>query len=567
MFLQSDIKFQVRLMRWWKYFVWTITFTAISVLLGWQFNIGILKRPLVFVLAVIIVFFIALWYNTILLNKRDLQKSETEKALKESQEQVQAIFRGAPDAVIVIDEEGKIIQWNKQAELLFGWTAQEVCFKPLSDFIIPHQYREQHRQGMQRFIKTGKSGILDNNTIELKAIKKDSSEIDVSLSISPTMLKEKYLFVGFIRDITEKRKTEEQLRQFNKLLEEQVKEKTAEITGIFERITDGFIELDKNFCYTYINKKTAELIRRDPQSLIGKCVWDIFPDVVGTETYKAFRKAMAEQCYIIHTDYYEPLNLWQENHIYPSPEGLSIFIRDISKKRNAEELLKQSYEDIRRLASHQEKIREEERTSIAREIHDELGQQLTVLKMDISWLNKNSSQDEEKIKQRITGLLQMIDNTIRTVRRISSELRPSILDDLGLLAALEWLSSDFEKKSGIKTTFITDVSELNLDTSINTAMFRIFQESLTNVARHAQASEVFALLKIENDELLIRIKDNGNGFIMSGIENKKTLGILGMKERVALIKGEYKIDSSPGKGTTVEVRVPVSSETEPKTSV
>lgn len=239
---------------------------------------------------------------------------------------------------------------------------------------------------------------------------------------------------------------------------------------------------------------------------------------------------------------------------------------DISEMKNAEELLKHSYEDIRRLASHLEKIREEERITIAREIHDELGQQLTVLKMDISWIKKNIMPKEEKAKQRIIGLLQMIDLTIKTVRRISSELRPSVLDDLGLVAALEWLSGDFEKRSGIKTKFVTDTNDLNLDATTSTALFRIFQESLTNIARHAQASEVYASLKKENEKLLISIKDNGKGFVISSIANKKTLGILGIKERVALLQGKYEIISSPGQGSTVKVLVPVSSITEPKTS-
>ena len=239
---------------------------------------------------------------------------------------------------------------------------------------------------------------------------------------------------------------------------------------------------------------------------------------------------------------------------------------DISEMKKTVELLKNSYEDIRRLASHLEKIREEERITIAREIHDELGQQLTVLKMDISWIKKNMSPKEEKGKQKITDLLQMIDLTIKTVRRISSELRPSVLDDLGLIAALEWLSNDFEKRSGIKTRFVADITDLDLDAGINTALFRIFQESLTNVARHAQASEVYASLKKENEKLLISIKDNGKGFVISSIANKKTLGILGIKERVALLQGEYEIISSPGEGSTVKVMVPVSSITEPKTS-
>src|SRR5688572_30097396 len=183
---------------------------------GWIFHYGSrfeLYTPefssVLFVLVIILIFFVALWYNTILLNERDLQRRETEKALKESQEQVDAIFRSAPDAVIIMDEEGRILQWNKQAQSLFGWAKPEVWYERFINFIIPHRYREEYKQGWQSFIKTGKSRIFDT-ALELKGLKKDNSEIDISLSISPTMLKNKYLFVGFIRNITERKKTEEQ---------------------------------------------------------------------------------------------------------------------------------------------------------------------------------------------------------------------------------------------------------------------------------------------------------------------------------------------------------------------
>ncbi len=143
-------------------------------------------------------------------------------------------------------------------------------------------------------------------------------------------------FVMVCRDFTERKKLELQLQHFNRELEEQVKKKTAELTGIFERITDAFIALDKNLCYTNLNKKAGELIHRDPASLIGKYVWDNFPDAVGSDTWHAFNKAMAEQRHIVNTDYYPPLDLWQENHLYPSPDGLSVFIRDITEKKKKE---------------------------------------------------------------------------------------------------------------------------------------------------------------------------------------------------------------------------------------
>ena len=237
---------------------------------------------------------------------------------------------------------------------------------------------------------------------------------------------------------------------------------------------------------------------------------------------------------------------------------------DISDRKKAEDKLRDYSEQLRQLSAHLQHIREEERIDIAREIHDELGQQLTVLKMDISWLKKRIVSKEEKVQQKMNDLMDVIDNTVKTVRKISSDLRPSMLDDLGLVAALEWHSQEFEKRSGIKTKFNSALRDLDLPVDTATAMFRIFQESLTNIARHADASSVTASLKLNNGQLMMQIKDNGKGFSVNGIQNKKTLGILGMRERVNLMNGDYLIESEPGKGTIVRVTIPVEIDIKPK---
>jgi signal transduction histidine kinase len=241
---------------------------------------------------------------------------------------------------------------------------------------------------------------------------------------------------------------------------------------------------------------------------------------------------------------------------------------DISDRKRAELELDASYKAVRQLTAHLQNVREEERTHIAREIHDELGQQLTVLKMDISWLNKKiSSNADDLVKQKINDLLEMLDGTVKTVRRIASELRPSLLDDLGLIAAIEWQLSEFEKRSGIKTGFAGPEGDLELQDNVNTAVFRIFQESLTNIARHAAAKKVNVSMQNNNESFILRITDDGRGFDKHKIIDNKTLGILGMKERTAMIGGTYEISSSPGKGTTVVLAIPVSPKLKNKTNM
>ncbi|HUR67266.1 MAG TPA: sensor histidine kinase, partial [Chitinophagaceae bacterium] len=249
------------------------------------------------------------------------------------------------------------------------------------------------------------------------------------------------------------------------------------------------------------------------------------------------------------------------------PDGrfLSV-IRDLTERLKAERELAASYEAIRKLTDHLQNIREEERTNMAREIHDELGQQLTVLKMDISWLKKKLQDKDEAIQQKITDLLSMLDETVRTVRRISSELRPSLLDDLGLTAAIEWHLKEFEERSGLKTTLRATELNLQLPDYIKTGLFRIFQESLTNVARHAHAKKVEVLFDCDGSDIILRIVDDGKGFDKK-LAGKRTLGILGMKERSIMMGGTYEIDSEPGKGTTVLVTVAMKKETKEVTTL
>ena len=230
---------------------------------------------------------------------------------------------------------------------------------------------------------------------------------------------------------------------------------------------------------------------------------------------------------------------------------------DISDRKKAEEELKQSYKQIRQLTEHLQNIREEERTGIAREIHDELGQHLTVMKMDASWLNKRLiSSEDNAIKEKLRDLLKLMDNTVKTIRRISSELRPSILDDMGLAAAMEWHLKEFEKRSSIKTHSILPKAEMILSDTVKTGLFRIFQESLTNVLRHAEAENINVSLQQKNGNLVLSIEDDGKGFEKGKAEEKKTLGILGMKERSFMMGGSYEISSASGKGTLVVVSVP-----------
>ena len=607
-----------------------------------------------------------------------------------------------------------------------------------------------------------------------------------------------------------KKQIEKRLKSFNEELTQQVEEKTRETVDILDRIRDGFIAVDKDFVYTYANKKITELTGKQQSELIGKNVWEVFPQSIGGETYFAFLRAMETQQYVQNTYHYPSLDLWLENHIYPSAKGLSVFVRDISAqvkaereiskaraladklidnlpgvfyfyddtgkfirwnqqfeemtgysgeeiarmhpaeffaddekeyiterikgvfekgvndaeadllhkdgtrvphyfravrveydgqscllgygidmrekkkaeaelKRSeqkyrllfhsnplamwmlrlpgydmieanesaliqygytreeflqlnatmlrpeedrerfkeytntnfrgihyagiwrhqkkdqtiiyvnivthdtwyqgkpvrlilanevteqylAEERLKESYSSIKRLTEHLNAVREQERLHMAREIHDELGQLLTVMKMDVSWLNRKLEQPPGPIQDKLNDLLKMLDNTVKTVRRISSELRPSLIDDLGLVAAMEWHIEEFSKRSGIDCVTDFPKTEMLIPDSIKISIYRILQESLTNVGRHSQAKNVHIRLQNAGNQLILKIEDNGVGFDESK-RKKKTLGLIGARERAESQGGTYRIESMPGQGTTVTVEIPWVSNPEPQ---
>ena len=229
---------------------------------------------------------------------------------------------------------------------------------------------------------------------------------------------------------------------------------------------------------------------------------------------------------------------------------------DISSTKQTETILKQLNDELHNVSAHLEKIKEQEQARIAREVHDQLGQQLTGLKMDLSWLEKKGEQiaGTEQWKAKLKEMKEMLNEAVRTVRKIAYDLRPSILDDFGLVAAMEWHGNDFSNRSGIVVQFHNPENKVETTQDISIGLFRIYQEVLTNVARHAEAKNIRFTLEVLEKELILVITDDGKGF--DSHKEKKSLGLLGMKERAHIMGGSLFINSEPGKGTTVKVRVP-----------
>lgn len=431
-------------------------------------------------------------------------------------------------------------------------------------FVLEH--RVSHAMSVQRYDIRRPDGIVEEKywSALSKPLLNNNGEIDFiihrieDVTEFIKLKKEEKEQVRIIKGLQEKIKQAEQQREKEK--KESEKDFSYSIInslpGIFYLFDSNgkMMRWNKNFekVSGYSTEEVAmmhpvQFFDTDEQEYIASRIYEVFTKGVSDAEANFFTKDKKK----IPFYFTGTMILLDEG---PCLIGMGI---DVTEKVKAGEDLKHSYTEIRALATHLQNIREEERTSIAREIHDELGQQLTGLKMDILWLARKLGKQDDEIEKKIKSTVQLTDETVRTVRRIATELRPSILDDLGLIAAIEWHSTEFENRFSIQTVFKSELSQLDLEPATATGLFRIYQESLTNVLRHANAKKITSTLYIEEDVLVMNITDNGKGFDINTIHDKKTLGLLGMKERTLIMGGDYEIKSNAGKGTSVTVSVPL----------
>jgi PAS domain S-box-containing protein len=227
----------------------------------------------------------------------------------------------------------------------------------------------------------------------------------------------------------------------------------------------------------------------------------------------------------------------------------TVILRDVTERVRAQD-------ELSTFAAEAHVIREGEKTRVARELHDELAQSLTALKMDTIWVRDNLSELPEPVAAKLRGMLAMLDTTVAATRRIAADLRPLLLDDLGLVPAIEWLTHNFTQRTGVACTLAAD-EDLELQEPYATAVFRIVQESLANVAKHAQATQVRVEVERTQYMVALRVNDNGRGFAVAAPRKPNSLGLMGLRERAQLLKGSIAIESAPGHGTTIEVTIPL----------
>jgi PAS domain S-box-containing protein len=252
-----------------------------------------------------------------------------------------------------------------------------------------------------------------------------------------------------------------------------------------------------------------------------------------------------------------PIEASISQHSESGQRLFTVILRDITERVRADEELRRSREELRELSAAAHTIREQEQRRVAREIHDELGQSLTALKMDVAWMLGNLSAGSPSLADKLNTMQSQLDATVAATRRISADLRPLMLDDLGLIPAAEWLAQNFSERTGIPCRLQIRPPDIDLTEPHASAIYRILQESLTNVARHAKADHVDVTIEQVDRTLRLTVRDNGQGFRPAEGRSHKTYGLLGLRERTILLGGEARIASEPGVGTTVEVSVPL----------
>ncbi len=471
-------------------------------------------------------------------------KIRSQDELAKSEERYRTIIEQASDGIFISDMSGKYEDINSNGVKLTGFSKEELMKSNLFDLMPPGDIANNPPQ-----LNMLKDGHVVLNERVLKTKSGELLEVEISAkSLADGR------FIGIVRDITERKKTQEALRKSEEKYRLLFNQNPMPM-WMLSWPDSHFLDVNSAATEFYGYSRAEFLNMKGHQISLdtnARQLYADFNDAIDGDNFAGVFQHKKKDGSTVK------VNILAHNIVYEGKEAVLVLANDVTEKIEAEEALNKSHRELRQLATHLEKVRETERTHIAREIHDELGQQLTGLKMDISWLNRKIKNQDIEVHAKIAETIQLIDTTVKTVRRIATELRPSILDDLGLIAALEWQSEEFEKRFEIKCEFKSNVAEAHVSADLATGIFRIYQECLTNVLRHSQAGEVSSYLEIKDQLLRLTITDNGKGFIAKDIANKKTLGLLGMKERTNLLGGSYEITSSPGEGTSVLIIVPLS---------
>lgn len=490
------------------------------------------------------------------------ERRRIEDALRVSEERLRSIVQSTKDAIVLVNALMKVAFWNKGAEATFGYSAEDIIGQPVTT-IIPEQYHEELERSVQR-VRVLERVQLTSKTLELLGRRKDGVEFPLELSVTSWKGKSDLFFTIIMRDISERRAAEEELDRLHH--HNQV---------VLNSAGEGIYGIDRDGRLTFVNPAAAKMFGWEAQQLIGQSFATLVhcPDEADP-SFGRRGSPIAETIQAGEILEETDSRFWRRDGTSFSVEyvstpirergdivGAVVVFKDTTDRKRAEEQLQDSLRRLRKLSGRMEGIREEERGRIARELHDELGVGLTCLKIDLSRLGgllgvRLIPRDRAKIDDKIRGMKEQVDSTITSVQRIVAELRPGVLDDLGLVAAIEWQCRDFQRRTGIPCHCTVSHEDLRVAPEHATAVFRICQEALTNVTRHAKATEVQVRLEDQGVGLLLQVNDNGCGIPPDRLADARSFGLLGMRERAGLLGGDVQIETREGAGTTIVLQLP-----------
>ncbi|MCX5846026.1 MAG: PAS domain S-box protein [Deltaproteobacteria bacterium] len=501
--------------------------------------------------------------GTVLVFRDITERKKVEEALRESEERYRSIFNGVLEGIYQTSPQGKNLAANPALARILGYDSAEEVVASVTDSAYQVWANPNERS---HFITL----LEEHETVygyECQFLRKDKTNIWVSLTSRRVCGPDGQLlyYEGLVEDITERKRAEKVLQESKEFVE-----------NLIDSMLDGFSVLDSDGVQIGANAAFCQMTGFSREELIGVGPpHPYWPQEAHEEIERGFQKTLRGEFSDVELTFMRKNG--ERFPVIVSPSWIqdkqgnvvSYFatVKDITSRKWAEEELKTSTEQLRALAARLQQIREEERIMIAREIHDELGGGLTGLKMELSWL-LHKVYDTEAGKERVALMSkihesnELMDRLIQVVRRMATDLRPSVLDDLGLIAALEWQLQEFTSRTGISHEFVTAFDYVNLEEATAVAVFRIFQETLTNVTRHSGATKVTVLLRegerslFEGDSLFLEIRDNGKGIMEGEIQDAKSLGILGMRERALVFGGDLQISGEPDSGTTVVLKIP-----------
>lgn len=483
---------------------------------------------------------------------RLLERKQGEEALRASEERYRLLFENNPFPMWVYDSETlRFLDVNEAAVRQYGYSRSELLRMTIKEIRPPEEV-----PALLDAVR-GRGRRLDRSEV-WKHRKKDGTVFDAEVTKYEIRFEGRPAVIALAADVTERRRAEERLRHSERQLAEA--QRLARIGNWeWDIRTNTVVWSDEMYRVFGLEPQEfgatyeAFLERLHPDDRQG--VMDL--------TGKVFEWPGPFSHYhrVILPDGGVRI-LHNRGEVSVGEDGRPVRMfgteQDVTERRQAEEQLERSNEQLRALSVRLQAVREEESVRIAREIHDELGGALTGLKMDLSWINKRlSGEGRAAVQQKLRSALELIDETVVKVRNISTELRPSVLDDLGLAAAIEWQAREFEKRTEIRCDIVSLHEDITFSPEKSTAVFRIFQEILTNVSRHAHASRVEVRMTGQGGDLLLKVSDNGRGIDEGKVAEATSIGLLGMRERAMIFGGQVDVAGSAGRGTTVAVRIPL----------